>query len=84
MKIITFAIAKGGTGKTIVTANVATALAKKGRKILLIDGDVGSKSLSHLLDVKLDVFLADVIDEGGSINDAIVETPIENIKLLAI
>ena len=84
MKIITFAIAKGGTGKTIITANVATALAKKGKKILLIDGDVGSKSLSHLLNIKLDVFLADIIEEERSINEAIVDTPIENIKLLAI
>ncbi|AIJ05825.1 capsular polysaccharide biosynthesis protein [Methanocaldococcus bathoardescens] len=84
MKVITFSIAKGGTGKTIVTANVAAALAKKGKKILLIDGDIGSKSLSHLLNVKSNIFLADVVEKERPIKDAIVNTPIENIELLAV
>jgi len=83
MKIITFSIAKGGTGKTLITANVAVALAKLGKKILLIDGDIGSKSLSHLLNVKLEKYLSDIIEEG-SINEAIVKTPIENVELLAV
>ncbi|ACV23916.1 MinD/ParA family ATP-binding protein [Methanocaldococcus fervens] len=84
MKIITFSIAKGGTGKTIITANVAAALAKRGKKILLIDGDIGSKSLSHLLNIKSNIFLSDVIEKGYSIKDAVIKTPIENIELLLV
>ncbi|NPA62127.1 MAG: MinD/ParA family protein [Methanococci archaeon] len=84
MKVITFSIAKGGTGKTIITANVAAALATKGKKVLLIDGDIGSKSLSHLLNVKTNIFLADVVEENRPITDAIVKTPITNIDLLSV
>lgn len=39
MKVITFSIFKGGTGKTTSAVNTAAALAKKGEKVLLVDLD---------------------------------------------
>lgn len=38
-KIIAFALAKGGNGKTISTYNIGVSLAKKGKQVLLIDLD---------------------------------------------
>jgi len=39
MKSITFAVSKGGVGKSLITANVGAALAEKGKKVFLVEGD---------------------------------------------
>lgn len=39
MKVVSFSIFKGGTGKTTSTVNTAAALVKKGKKVLLVDLD---------------------------------------------
>ncbi|HXF75126.1 MAG TPA: AAA family ATPase, partial [Methylomirabilota bacterium] len=42
---------KGGVGKTNVVANLATALARKKKRILAIDADLGLANLDLILDV---------------------------------
>ena len=42
---------KGGTGKTSVTAGLATALAESGAKVLCIDCDVGLRNLDISLGI---------------------------------
>ena len=44
-ELIAIASGKGGTGKTSVTACIATALATADRRVLCIDGDVGLRNL---------------------------------------
>ena len=41
MKIISFSSGKGGVGKTSITSNVALGLSQLGKKILILDGDLG-------------------------------------------
>ena len=48
MKVISFSIFKGGTGKTTSSVNTAAALAKKGRKVLLIDLDQQASATRYL------------------------------------
>jgi len=48
MKVISFAIFKGGTGKTTSAVNTATALAAKGRKVLLVDLDQQASATRYL------------------------------------
>ncbi len=48
MKVITFSIFKGGTGKTTSTVNTAAALARKGKRVLLVDLDQQASSTRYL------------------------------------
>lgn len=41
--------ARAGAGTTVVTANLALALAAQGRRVLAVDGDPASRALSKLL-----------------------------------
>lgn len=44
-EVIVITSGKGGVGKTTTTANVGTGLAKEGKKVVLIDTDIGLRNL---------------------------------------
>lgn len=48
MKVVNFAIFKGGTGKTTSTVNTAAALARLGKKVLLVDLDQQASATRYL------------------------------------
>lgn len=48
MKIISFSIFKGGTGKTTSSVNTAVALANKGKRVLLVDLDQQASATRYL------------------------------------
>ena len=48
MKTILIYSGKGGVGKTTTTANIAKALVDSGKKVLIIDGDINTPSMSVL------------------------------------
>ncbi len=47
--IITVTSGKGGVGKSTTTANVATGLAKEGKKVVAVDFDIGLRNLDMIL-----------------------------------
>ncbi len=49
VQVIAVTGGKGGTGKTTVAVNLATALAQAGRRVLLLDGDLALASVDVLL-----------------------------------
>ena len=48
MQIIPIASGKGGVGKSLVSANLAIALAQSGKRVVLVDLDLGASNL-HLV-----------------------------------
>lgn len=48
MKVVSFSIFKGGTGKTTSSVNTAAALVKKGKKVLLVDLDQQASATRYL------------------------------------
>lgn len=50
MKIIGIIAGKGGVGKSVITASIASDLQKKGMKVGIIDADIYGPSIKQLLD----------------------------------
>ena len=65
---------KGGVGKTVLTANIASCLVRAGRKVLVVDCDLGLANMDILLGIAPRLTLQDVIFGEQEIRDVIVPT----------
>lgn len=84
-KIICAVSGKGGTGKSTFSCGVALALAKKGCNVLLVDMDLGLRSLDIMLGVENKVVfdIGDILDEKCKFENAIVKHRVYScLKLL--
>ena len=66
---------KGGVGKTTTSANIGTALAAMGRKVVVVDGDTGLRNLDVLmgLENRIVFTLIDVIEEKCRLKQALIK-----------
>ena len=76
---------KGGVGKTFVASNVATALAREGRTVIAVDGDLEGANLHTALGVASPrTSLAEyVAQREEDVSKLVVETPFANLGLTA-
>lgn len=74
-RVIVITSGKGGVGKTTLTANIGTALAMMGKKVLAIDVDIGLRNLDMILGLENRIVydIVDVVEKRVSPEKALVK-----------
>ena len=74
-RVIVITSGKGGVGKTTTNANIGTALAKAGKKVVMIDTDLGLRNLDLLLGLENRIVytIEDVVEGRCKLRQALVK-----------
>ncbi len=83
-RAITIAVTsgKGGVGKTSVSVNLAVQLAKMGRRVILMDADLGTANADVICNLNAPRNLSHVVAGRCSLHEALVDAP-GGFKLIA-
>lgn len=75
---------KGGVGKSLVTLLLGASLARLGRKVIMIDADLGGSNLHTFTGMRYPEYtLADFISRKvETIEQLVVDTPVNNLRLI--
>ncbi|MCI6857842.1 MAG: septum site-determining protein MinD [Eubacterium sp.] len=74
-EVIVITSGKGGVGKTTTTANIGTGLAKLGKKVVLIDTDIGLRNLDVVMGLENRIVynLVDVVEGNCRVKQAMIK-----------
>lgn len=75
VKVIAVTGGKGGVGKTNISANLAVALSMLGRRVMLLDGDLGLANVDVLFGLQPLYNMGDVVRGERSLEEIIVTGP---------
>lgn len=83
-QIIPIASGKGGVGKSLLSANLAIALGQQGKKVVLVDLDLGASNLHLVIGQKPGAAsLGSWFTEKSDFKDIIQQTDYQNVSFIA-
>jgi len=74
-EVIVITSGKGGVGKTTTTANLGSALALEGKKVVLVDTDIGLRNLDVVMGLENRIVydIVDVVEEKCKLKQALIK-----------
>ena len=80
-RVISVTSGKGGVGKTNIVGNLAVALRRLGKRVLILDGDLGLANIDIIFGLNPAYNIKHVINGEKDLADIIVEGP-EEIRII--
>lgn len=81
-RVISITSGKGGVGKTTIVANTALQLGREGKRVLVLDGDLGMANVDIMFNVRPKRTIHDVVSGGARVADILVDVA-PNVTLIA-
>jgi flagellar biosynthesis protein FlhG len=75
VQVIAVTSGKGGVGKTNVSVNLSVAMAMSGKKVMLLDGDLGMANVDVMLGLQPTYNLSHVIEGKCTLEETILQGP---------
>ena len=75
VQVIAVTGGKGGVGKSNVSVNMSIALAQLGRRVMVLDADLGLANVDVLLGIRANRTLADVLSGQCELPDVLINGP---------
>ena len=74
-EVIVITSGKGGVGKTTTTANLGSSLALNGKKVVLVDTDIGLRNLDVVMGLENRIVydIVDVVEEKCKLRQALIK-----------
>lgn len=75
VQVIAVTGGKGGVGKSNISVNLSLCLSQMGRRVVLMDADLGLANIDVLLGIKADKTIADVLSGQCELRDILINGP---------
>jgi flagellar biosynthesis protein FlhG len=75
VRVLAVASGKGGVGKTNVSVNLATAFAQMGKKVMIMDADLGLANVDVMLGLQPKLNLSHVIKGESTLEEVLLDAP---------